>query len=67
MGLGMFPWACAKRKIPTHGVDDIKCDRHHDCGVQDQVEHHEEIKCLKLVVHCGDNGIVEMCQIVVRP
>ena len=26
-------------------------DRHQDCRVQVQVEHHEEIKCLKLAVH----------------
>ena len=25
-------------------------DRHQDCGVQVQVEHHEEIKCLKLAI-----------------
>ena len=31
------------------------------CGVQVQVKHHEEIKCLKLAVHCGDNGLVKMC------
>ena len=35
-------------------------DRHQDCGVQVQVKHHEEIKCLKLAVHCGDNGLVKM-------
>ena len=41
-------------------------DRHQDCRVQVQVEHHEEIKCLKLV-HCGDNGLVKMCQGVAHP
>ena len=30
-------------------------------AVQVQVEHHEEMTCLKLVVHCGDNGLVKMC------
>ena len=35
-------------------------DRHQHCRVQVQVDHHEEIKCLKLVVHCGDNGLVKM-------
>ena len=30
-------------------------------GVQVQVMYHEEIKCLKLAVHCGDNGLVKMC------
>ena len=33
-------------------------DRRQDCRVQVQVEHHEEIKCLKLAVHCGDNGLL---------
>ena len=37
------------------------------CGVQVQVEHHEEIKCLKLVVLCGDNGPVKMCGRVAHP
>ena len=31
------------------------------CGVQVQMEHHKEIKCLKLAVLCGDNGLVKMC------
>ena len=35
-------------------------DRHQDCRVQVQVEHHEEIKCLKLVVRYGDNGLVKI-------
>ena len=34
-------------------------DRHQDCRVQVQVEHHEEIKCLKLAIHCGVNGLCE--------
>ena len=37
-------------------------DRHQDCGLQGQVEHHEEIKCLKLAVHFGVNGLVKMCK-----
>ena len=37
------------------------------CGVQVQVKHHEEIKCLKLAVHCGDNGLVKMCGRVAHP
>ena len=42
-------------------------DRHQDCHVQVQVENHEEIKCLKLAGHCGDNGLVKMCQRVAHP
>ena len=42
-------------------------DRHQDCRVQVQVEHHEEIKCLKLAVLCGDNGLVKMCGRVAHP
>ena len=37
------------------------------CGVQVQVMHHEEIKCLKLAVHCGVNGLVKMCWRVAHP
>ena len=37
------------------------------CGVQVQVMHHEEIKCLKLAVHCGDNGLVKMSGRVAHP
>ena len=37
------------------------------CGVQVQVKHHEEIKCLKLAGHCGDNGLVKMCGRVAHP
>ena len=36
-------------------------DRHQDCRVQVQVEHHEEIKCLMLADHCDVNGLVKMC------
>ena len=42
-------------------------DRHQDCGVQVQVEHPKEIKCLKLAVLCGDNGPVKMCGRVAHP
>ena len=42
-------------------------DRHQDCGVQGQVEHHEEITCLKLAIHCGDSELVKMCQRVAHP
>ena len=42
-------------------------DRHQDCGVQVQVVHHEEIKCLKRAVHCSDNGLVKMCRRVAHP
>ena len=42
-------------------------DRHQDCGVQVQVEHHEVITSLMLAVHCGDNGLVKMCQGVSQP
>ena len=37
------------------------------CGVQVQVEKHEEIKCLELSVHCGENGLVKMCGRVAHP
>ena len=37
-------------------------DRPQDCRVQVQVGHHEKIKCLKLSIHCGDNGLVKMCR-----
>ena len=42
-------------------------DLHQDCGVQVQVMYHEEIKCLKLAVHCGDNGLVKMSGRVAHP
>ena len=42
-------------------------DRHQDCRVQVQVEHHEEIKLLKLAIHCGVNGLVKMCRRVDHP
>ena len=42
-------------------------DRHQDCRVQVQVDHREEIKCLELAVHYGDNGLVEMCRRVAHP
>ena len=42
-------------------------DRHQDCRVQVQVEHHEEIKFLKLAIHCGVNGLVKMCRRVAHP
>ena len=42
-------------------------DRHQGCIVQVQVDHHEEITCLKLAVHCGDNGFVKMCGRVAHP
>ena len=37
-------------------------DRHQEFRAQVQVEHHEEIKCLKLAIHCGNNGFVKMCK-----
>ena len=37
------------------------------CGVRVQVMHHEEIKCLKLAAHCGDNGLVNMSRRVAHP
>ena len=42
-------------------------DRHQDCRVQVQVEHHEDIKCLNRAIHSGVNGLVKMCQRVARP
>ena len=42
-------------------------DRHQDCRVQVQVEHHEEIKCLTLAVHYGNNGFMNMCRRVAHP
>ena len=35
-------------------------DHDQDCHVQVQVKHHEEIKCLKLAVHCGVSGLEKM-------
>ena len=68
VGLGMCPWACIKSKISYNPCRMTSSgDRHHDCRVQVQVEHHEEIKCLKLAVHCGDNGLVKMCGRVAHP
>ena len=68
VGLGMFPWACVKRKISFNPWRMTSSgDRHQDCGVQVQVEHHEEITWLKLAVHCGDNGLVKMCRRVAHP
>ena len=42
-------------------------DRHQGCGVQVQVKHHEELTCLKLAIHYGDNGHVKMCRRVAHP
>ena len=42
-------------------------DRHQDCDVQVQVEHHEEITCLKLTINCGVNGLVKMSRRVDHP
>ena len=42
-------------------------DRHQDFHVQVQVEHHEEIKCLKLAIHCGVYGLMKMCRRVAHP
>ena len=42
-------------------------DHHQDCRMQVQVEHHEEIKFLKLAIHCGVNGLVKMCGRVAHP
>ena len=44
MGLGMFPWACAKSKI-SYNTRRMTSSGDSDqvCGVQVQVEHHEEI------------------------
>ena len=44
MGLGMFSWACIKRKISYNPWRMTSSgDRHQGCVVQVQVEHHEEI------------------------
>ena len=68
VGLGMFPWSCVKRKISYNPWRMTSSgDRHQDCRVQVQVDHREEIKCLKLAVHCGDNGLVKMCRRVAHP
>ena len=68
VGLGMLPWSCVKWKISYNPWRMTSSgDRHQDCGVQVQVEHHEEIKCLKLAVLCGDNGLVKMCGRVAHP
>ena len=42
-------------------------DRHHDCRVQVQVEHHEEIKFFKFAINYGVNGLVKMCRRVAHP
>ena len=42
-------------------------DRHQYCNVQVQVEHDKEIKCLTLAVHCGVNGLMNMCRRVALP
>ena len=42
-------------------------DHHQDFRVQVQVEHREEIKCLKRAIHCGVNGLVKMCRRVAHP
>ena len=42
-------------------------DRHQDCGVQVQVEHHEDITSLMLAIHYGDNVLVKMCRRVAHP
>ena len=42
-------------------------DCHQECGVQVQVEHHEEIKCLNLAIRCGVNELVKMCRRVAYP
>ena len=49
VGLGLFPWVCIKRKI-SHNPWRMTSsgDRHQDCGVQVQVEHHEEITAWSL-------------------
>ena len=68
VGLGLFPWDCIKRKISYNPWRMTSSgDRHQDCGVQVQLEHHEEIKCLKLATHCGDNGLVKMSRRVAHP
>ena len=62
VGLDMFPWTRVKRKILYNPWRMTSSGgRHQVCGVQVQVEHHEEIKCLKLAVHCGVNVLVNMC------
>ena len=62
VGLGMFSWASVKRKISLNPWRMTSSgDRHQDCRVQVQVEHHEEIKCLNLAILCGVNGLVKMC------
>ena len=50
----------------VHQKEDITQPMEDD-GVQVQVEHHEEITCLKLAVHCGDNGLVKMCRRAAHP
>ena len=36
-------------------------DHDQEFRAQVQVEHHKEIKCLMLAVHCGVNGLVKIC------
>ena len=43
-GLGVLPWACVKRKISYNPWRMTSSgDRHQDCGVQVQVDQHEDI------------------------
>ena len=68
VGLGMFSWACVKRKISYDPWRMTSSGDHHQgCGAQVQVKHHDEIKCLKLAVHRGDNGHVKMFRRVAHP
>ena len=42
-GLGVFTWACVKRKISYNPWSmTSSCDRHQDCDVQVQVDQHED-------------------------
>ena len=64
VGLGTYPWddiIQPMKRMTSSG------DHHQDCRVQVQVEHHEEIKCLNLAIHCGGNGLVKMSRRVAHP
>ena len=57
----------SRRVCDDHGaIKELSKDRS-CCGVQVQVMYHEEIKCLKLAVHCGDNGLAKMSGRVAHP
>ena len=66
--LGMFPWACVKRKIsynPWRGWHQVVIIfMIAVCKFKRSITKRSS---LKLAIHCGDNGLVKMCQRVAYP